>query len=284
VAYETELEDELEAELEGEWESEMEDELEGEDEYEDESELEYEDEGEYEDEISPVRKVYPDVVMEHLGALAAESESEEEAVEHFLPLIGMAASKLLPLAAKAIAPLAKRALPRVVRAVTRLTPHLTRSVGKIARTLHRQPAGRKLLRVIPGVARRTVHSIARQASHGRRITPRMAVRTLAHQTRKVLRSAGHKRQALRRNYRMDRRFHRRYGRGVVAPHRRFHPGHRHGVGVPHGVAHAAPHATGVQPGVRPGVRPGTTAAHGACPVCAHGTVPNYCRCCGQVIR
>ena len=38
--------------------------------------------------------------MEHLGQLAAESESEDEAAEHFLPLVGMAASKLLPVVAQ----------------------------------------------------------------------------------------------------------------------------------------------------------------------------------------
>ena len=73
---------------------------EAEDEYEDESSFE----AEAEDEISPVRKIYPDAMMEHLGELAFEAESEEEAAEQFLPLIGMAASKLLPIAAKAIAP------------------------------------------------------------------------------------------------------------------------------------------------------------------------------------
>jgi len=122
--FETELEGHLEDEHEEELEDEMEDELE--DELEDEAGLEGEGwlgaignvvgsllgeeemEDEMEDEISPIRKIYPDAMMEHLGELAAEAETEDEAAEHFLPLIGMAASKLLPVVAKAVAPMAKR--------------------------------------------------------------------------------------------------------------------------------------------------------------------------------
>src|SRR5580704_17889174 len=105
---------ELEALPEFEDELELEDEFEDELEFEDEVELEdeFEDEDELEDELSPIRMIYPDAMMEHLGELAAEAETEQEAAEHFLPLIGMAASKLLPLAAKALAPVAKKALPR----------------------------------------------------------------------------------------------------------------------------------------------------------------------------
>ena len=79
-------------------------------------------------------------MMEHLGELAAAAETEQEAAEHFLPLIGMAASKLLPIAAKALTPLAKKAIPRIAKAVTKVTPHLTRGIGTIARGLHRRPA------------------------------------------------------------------------------------------------------------------------------------------------
>src|SRR5690242_20285889 len=103
LEHEFEGESELEAELEGEHEAGLEGEgwlgaignvvgsLLGESELESEQELE----SELEHEISPIRKIYPDAMMEHLGELAAEAESEHEAAEHFLPLIGMAASKLL---------------------------------------------------------------------------------------------------------------------------------------------------------------------------------------------
>jgi hypothetical protein len=308
--YETETEigihSELEAELEdelgaaGEFEEELEDEAEYEDESEYESEEELESEEEWEAEISPIRKVYPDAMMEHLGALAAESESEDEAAEHFLPLIGMAASKLLPLAVKAIAPMAKKALPRVIKAVTRVTPHLTRGVARIARTIHRRPGARPLLRAMPAIARDTVHSLARQAIHRRPITPRVAVRTLAQHTRHILRNPRRRRHALRRNRHLDRRFHWRWGRGVVAPHlRHTYAGiHRGGVahpGVAHpGVAVSAPGRAGRS--MRVGRTVGGQCVCSACPTCgvsqpaaAQPTVvappaPSYCRCCGQVIR
>src|SRR5579864_7974835 len=244
MAYESELEalpefeDEFEAELEDEMEGESEDEMEdeagleaegwlgalgniagsllGEQEMEGEGELEGEDEAE----ISPIRKIYPDAMMEHLGELAAESESEDEAAEHFLPLIGMAASKLLPVVAKAVAPMARKALPKIAKALTRSTPQLTRGVARVAKSLHRNPQTRHLLKTVPAIARRTVGSIARQAVHGRHITPRTAVRTLAKQARHVLGHPGHRRHALRHHNQLERKFHLRH-RGVARPHWRY---------------------------------------------------------------
>jgi hypothetical protein len=57
-------------------------------------------EGEDEYEVSPVRKIYPDAMMEHFAHMASEAESEEDAAEHFLPLTGLAAKKLLPMVAR----------------------------------------------------------------------------------------------------------------------------------------------------------------------------------------
>jgi len=331
MAYESEselIQAELEDEYSGEGEDEMEDEYEdesslegegwlgaignvvgsllgeGEDEYEDESAFE----SEAEDEISPIRKIYPDAMMEHLGELAFEAESEDEAAEHFLPLIGMAASKLLPVVAKAIAPMAKKALPKIARAVTRATPRLTRGIGQVARTLHRNPQTRHLLKTVPAIARRTVGSIARQAAHGRNINPRTAVRTLARQTRRVLAHPQQRRHALRHHNQLERKFHGRYARGMARPHWRYgrYP-YRYGRGrVRGGVApgYAAP---GAVPGVgapAAGVRPGRygqvvggQCSCAACPTCgaspAQSTTtatttpaptPAYCRCCGQVLR
>lgn len=180
-----------------------------------------ESEDEYEDEISPIRKVYPDAVMEHLGELAAESESEDEAAEHFLPLIGMAASKLLPVVAKAVAPSAKRALPKIAKVLTKATPRLTRGIGKVAKVLHRHPQTRHLLRTVPGIARRTVGNLAHKAARGVRITPHTAVRTLARQTRRVLGTPQNRAQALRRHNHLERKFHRRVGRGFAHPRSRY---------------------------------------------------------------
>ncbi|HET6844720.1 MAG TPA: hypothetical protein VFK06_24005 [Candidatus Angelobacter sp.] len=319
MAYELEnelIQHELEDEYSGEGEGELEDEyefeagLEGEgwlgaignavgsllgeseDEYEGEGEFEFESEAE--DEISPIRKIYSDAMMEHLGELAFEAESEDEAAEHFLPLIGMAASKLLPIAAKAIAPVARKALPKIVRAVTRATPRLTKGIGRVAKTLHRNPQTRHLLKTVPAIARRTVGSIARQAAHGRRISPRVAVKTLARQARHVLAHPQHRRHALRHHNHLERRFHHRWGRGVARPHLRGQAYLARAAAVPPG--YAAPGAV-----YRPGVATpaagawGRTSNHAPCPTCgvssAQGSTtqnvtptPAYCRCCGQVLR
>jgi hypothetical protein len=321
MAYEYELEEEYSGEGEEELESEFEDEsglegegwlgaignvvgsLLGEGEFEDESEDEGEFEAEAEDEISPIRKIYPDAMMEHLGEMAFEAESEDEAAEHFLPLIGMAASKLLPVVAKAVAPMAKKALPKIARAVTKATPHLTKSIGHVAKTLHRNPQTRHLLKTVPAIARRTVGSIARQAAHGRHITPRTAVRTLAKQARHVLAHPGHRRHALRHHNRLERKFHRRH-HGMARPHWRYgryrsgRPrGYRYGYwygqpGAPAPAAgtHAAP---GYVAGGAAAPHPGTPAAPGG-HVQYGGTTAGTCRCgagqtavcscCGQPLR
>jgi hypothetical protein len=274
-AYEAELEDELEDELEGEWEGEFE--SEGELELEGEEEFEFEDEmeGEFES-FSPARKIYPDAMMEHMGHMAAEAESEEEAAEYFLPLVGLAAKKLLPVVAKAVSPALKRAIPRVAKAVTRVEPQLTRGVGVIARKLYRQPGTRRLLRAIPAIARRTVYSVAKTAAKGRPITARGAIRTLARQARRVLHHPHHRRHALRRSRVMDHRLHRHLGPQAVRPHG----------GVPTAAAGSYPvrTATGAiayRPAARGGAVSGPVCRCGAAPA---SPAPQYCRCCGQVLR
>jgi hypothetical protein len=202
-----EFEYELEGEYEGEefdlggvisgllGEGESEDELEGEEEYEDEFEFEDEWEGEFEDEseamANPLRRVYPDAMMEHLGHAAAEAETEAEA-EAFI-------GALVPLAAG----LARSAAPHVARA----TPHLVRGLSKVAHTLRRKPATRALVRTLPTIASRTTRSLARQVAHGRPITPRRAVRTLAGQTAAVLRSPRTRNRVVRHARALDRNYH-----------------------------------------------------------------------------
>ena len=322
---ELEVQPELEDEYSGELEDEMEDEFEGESGLEGEgwlgaignvvgsllgeSEEEYEDESafeaEAEDEISPIRKIYPDAMMEHLGQLASEAETEDEAAEHFLPLIGMAASKLLPVVAKAVAPMARKALPKIARAVSRSTPQLTKGIGKVARTLHRNPQTRYLLKTVPAIARRTVGSIARQAAHGRPITPRTAVRTLAKQTERVLGHPHRRKHALRHHNRLERKFHRGYGRGV-RPHWRWHRGRRYpyygrrrsgaapgyaaggqapvyGAGAAPGVV-SGPGGRAVAPGGRPAGYGQVVGGQCTCPGGQAAPAPSYCRCCGQVLR
>jgi len=249
-------------------------------------------EGEGEFEVSPVRKIYADAMMEHLAHMAAEAETEQEAAEHFLPLIGMAAGKLLPLVAKAAAPALRRALPRVAKAVTQVAPRLTQGISTIARGLHRTPATRRLLHAVPTIARRTVSSVARQAAQGRPVTPQTAVRTLSQQARQVLGQRPQRLQALRRSQAMDQRFHRHMGPGVVRPHQPM--GHPVRPGIAAYPGHVAP---GVHPGHVSAGANGWASTGGvgrtgtcSCPPCPTSGVgqmtaaPAYCRCCGQVLR
>ena len=169
---------------------------EGEFEDEDEYELEGEWEGEFEDEgealANPLRRVYPDAMMEHLGHAAAEAETEAEA-EAFV-------GALVPLAAG----LVRKAAPYVARS----TPHLVRGLSTVAHTLRRNPTTRQLVRVLPTVASRTTRALARDVAHGRPITPRRAVRTLASQTAAVLSSPQARRNIVRRARALDNRYHR----------------------------------------------------------------------------
>jgi hypothetical protein len=170
-----------------------------------ESEFESESAGEYE--LNPARRIYLDAMMEHLAHEAAEAESEEEAAEGFLPLIPMIAGKLLPLAAKVLPKVAGKVMPNIARAVTRVTPRLSRGVNSLARTLYRNPRTRRLVRTIPSIARRTITRVARQAAAGRAVTPAAAQRVLAQQAYRVLARPQETVRVLRRNAAMDHRYH-----------------------------------------------------------------------------
>lgn len=184
------------SEFEEEFELEGEAEYEGEFEEEGEFELEGEWEGEFEDEsermANPLRRVYPDAMMEHLGHAAAEAETEAEA-EAFI-------GALVPLAAG----LVRSAAP----AVARSTPQLVRGLASVARTLRRNPTTRQLVQVLPTVASRTTRRLARDVARGRPITARRAIQTLAGQTAAVLSSPRTRRYTVRRARALDRTYHR----------------------------------------------------------------------------
>jgi hypothetical protein len=148
--------------------------------------------------------------------------------------------------------------------------------------------------VVPGIARRTVGTIAHRAARGGHITPRNAVRTLVRQTRRVLGTPAHRAQALRRHHHLERRFHGRGGPGIPHMHWRYgwrpgrRPGWRYGqrVRVPgravpgyarrvSGVYRTGPGAPAI--GGRP-VRYGRARGK-QCPTC--GTVLRQCCCCGR---
>jgi hypothetical protein len=159
------------------------------------SEFEAEYEWEMEGELNPIRRVYPDALMEHLAHRAAEAESEAEA-EAFIG---------------ALIPLAARLLPRVAPAIMRAAPGLIRGVAGVARTLRRSPTTRPLVRAIPTIVRRTAANIAQQVGQGQPVTPQTAVRTLARQTAQVLSSPQQCVRAYQRARALDRRFHRAAG-------------------------------------------------------------------------
>jgi len=288
-AGEGEFEFEAEGELESEFENELEGELEAEGEFE--SEFESELEG-----LNPASRIYPDAMMEHMGLAAMEAETESEAAEHFLPLIPLVASKLLPMVAK---PLLKRAakavLPRIANAVSRATPALTRGVTALAKNLHRNPHARHLVRTIPSTARRAVATVAKHAAKGHPVTPRHAVKILAHENRRVLRNPSIRRAVLRRAGAMDRKLHQlhgkhlphRYGYGMRRPwYYRYGPRYLHGRGYSNGApAHVGPvHGSPVYAGGQPVYRTHRTYGPvarrvGACPTCGSGARPGVRRVC-----
>src|SRR5262245_3811369 len=167
---------EMEGELEGEWETETED----------------EGEIEGESEVNPIRRIYPQAMMEHLGHAAASAENEAEA-EAFI-------GALLPVAA--------RLIPRVAPLVTRALPQLVRGASSVVRMLRSSPTTRPLVRAFPTIVRRTVANIARQAGHGQSVTPAGAVRTLAQQTAQVLSNPRTCVRAYQRSRALDRNYHR----------------------------------------------------------------------------
>jgi hypothetical protein len=196
-------------------------------------------EGAHEHEASPAQLAHFAAMMEHEGHAAAEAANEQEAAEHFLPLIGLAAKFVLPklagLAAKKLGGMAlKRIGGKVIgrvggqllrrfgpRLIRRVTPQLTRGLANVTRTLFRNRSTRPLLHAVPRIARTTVARLGGQIARGRRITPQMAARTLAQQTARTLSNPRVLAQTYRRSLALDRRYHRRtrrvLGRPVGAP-------------------------------------------------------------------
>jgi hypothetical protein len=147
---------------------------------------------EWEAEANPIRRVYPDALMEHLGHRAAETPSEAEAEALMSALV----------------PLAARLVPRAAGAIMRASPQLARGVAGITRALRADPAMRPLLRTLPGVVNATARSIARQSASGQPVTPRRAVSTLAGQTARTLASPQRSVAAWQRSRALDRSYHR----------------------------------------------------------------------------
>ncbi len=152
-------EDEFDYELDGEFDYE----LDGEFDYEldGESDYEYELEDEYESEFElMMADVYSDL------AAKASSELEAEA------LVGAATAKVLP-----------KSPP-----VQKVSHRIIKGGATLAKVLRKSPRTRPLVPVVPLVARRTGKNLAKQAAKGKKITPKVAAKTMATQTKKVLSS------------------------------------------------------------------------------------------------
>jgi hypothetical protein len=156
---------------------------------------EYESEFETELEISPIRRIYPDAMLEHLGHAAAETQSEAEAEA----------------LAGAMIPLAAAGIPRGAAPILMLaTPGLVSGLSGVVHGLRRSPTTRPLVRVVPAIVRSTATNIAQQASRGVPVTPQTAVRTLARQTFRMLGSPQQSARAFRRSRALDGLLHRTY--------------------------------------------------------------------------
>jgi hypothetical protein len=149
-------------------------------------------EWELEWEANPIRRVYPDALMEHLGHRAAETTSQAEAEALMSALV----------------PLAARLAPQTAGAILRTAPQLARGVAGITRVLRADPATRPLVRTVPRIVRATTASLARQAAAGQPVTARRAVGTLAGQASRTLASPQRSVAAWQRSRALDRTYHR----------------------------------------------------------------------------
>lgn len=221
---------------------------------------------------SPLSASHCAGMMEHTGHAAAEAANEQEAAEHFLPLIALAAKAVLPklagiaakklggkLAGKVGSQLLRRVAPRLIRKVA---PRLTRGVANVARTLFRNRSTRPLIHALPRIARSTVTQLGRRIANRQRITPQVAAQTLARQTARILGNPRALAQAYRRSRALDRRFHQQTRRVIGRP---VGPIYR-ALGIP-----------GASPGV--GVATAGPATSGGCQ-CNAARIPT-CSTCGR---
>jgi len=142
-------------------------------------------------EINPVGPVDTEMLMEHLGHAAAETESDHEA-EAFI-------GALIPLAAQLV--------PQAAPAISRVAPQLIRGAVRVGQTLRRDPRSRPMVRALPAIVTRTARTFARDARRGRPITPQYAVRALARNTARTLGDPAERTRVQRRSRRIDRRYH-----------------------------------------------------------------------------
>jgi LAS superfamily LD-carboxypeptidase LdcB len=171
-----------------------------------------------ESETAPLRRIYPDALMEHLSHLASHAETEDEAADRVLPLVGLAMGKLPAIMTRRLTG-AQASIPRIAAAIRAAEPQLTAAIGRIARSLYRRPNVRPLLQALPSIVRQTIDALARLAASGHSIPESEALRTLARQSVRVLGSRPLRGQALSRSRALDARLHRHLG-PEIEPHAR----------------------------------------------------------------
>jgi hypothetical protein len=137
-------------------------------------------------------------MMEHLGHMAVQAESNGEAFAFLAPLLPLAL-KALPLASK----IGAKLLPKVASKVVKVAPKLIKGVNAAAKTLRNNPATKPLVQALPQVVRRTAADLAQQVAQGKAIDGNVAVRALANQTAKLLSDPRATVQALGRAQALD---------------------------------------------------------------------------------
>ena len=120
-------------------------------------------------------------LMDALASAAAAAHNQSEAV-------GLVA---------AMVPVALGLEPKAYRALWPSIPALVQGSMGVARLLHRRPATRSGIEVMPNILRETTAQLARRALQGQSVPPHMAARVLAGVTQAAL-SRRHDRGAKRR--------------------------------------------------------------------------------------
>lgn len=142
-------------------------------------------------EQNPLRRAQLDALMEHLGHAATEAESEAEA-EAFIG---------------ALIPLASQLLPKAASAIMGAAPNLIKGLAGATRRLRRRRASRPLVRTLPSIVRQTAAGFGRQAATGQRITPQMAVQSLAQNAASLMTNPAQIMQAQQHSQSADARYH-----------------------------------------------------------------------------
>ena len=119
-------------------------------------------------------------LMNHLGHLAAQTDSEAEAEAFIGALAGLAAKAAAPMIAKA-------------------APTLIKGVARVGRQLLSSPKTKPLVRTLPKIAEGTTKTLSNHVSRGGALDSQTALRALAKNTSQVLQSPQQTAKAMRQS-------------------------------------------------------------------------------------